>query len=65
MFGAYTAFKAGAAVSWEVVVMGLVAILFNPLIPVSFSRAVWLPIDLLSGCLFVYLALRKATSAAS
>ncbi|MEZ0001319.1 DUF6804 family protein [Sinorhizobium fredii] len=62
---AYSAYKAKASISGEVVVMGLMAILFNPLVPVMLSRSVWLPIDLLAGCIFAYVALRKGTTAAN
>jgi hypothetical protein len=39
--------------TWAVWLFGLVAILFNPLIPIHFSREVWKLIDVLCGFMFV------------
>ncbi len=39
---------------WSVV-LALLAVLFNPIIPVYLSREVWLPIDLVSAGLFLYI----------
>jgi hypothetical protein len=33
-----------------------IAVLFNPLIPIHLSRAVWMPIDIITGGYFAYLA---------
>ncbi len=41
---------------WMVWLFGFVAILFNPLVPVSLSRPVWLPIDLLLAVAFLVLS---------
>jgi hypothetical protein len=64
IIAAWVALKAKDAVNWEVVVMGLIAILFNPLAPVWLSRAAWLPIDLAGAAFFAYFALRSDTKAA-
>lgn len=39
--------------NWSVA-MAVLAMLFNPFIPVYLSREVWLPIDLMSAGLFFY-----------
>lgn len=37
-----------------VIVFGLIAILFNPILPIYFhNKAIWTPIDLVSGILFI------------
>ena len=56
--GAYAAFvmyqwrRPGLA--W---LFGLIAVLFNPVVTVHLSRALWQPIDLLCAVLFVFVAL--------
>jgi len=42
----------------------ILAILFNPLVPVHLDRSIWLPIDIFSGGYFIYLImlLRKRCS---
>lgn len=41
-------------VNFWVIGFGLVAIIFNPLIPVYFNnKSAWVPIDLISGIIFV------------
>jgi len=59
IIAAWVSFKAKETVNWEVVAMGLIAILFNPLAPVWLSRSVWLPIDLVAAGFFAYLAMRS------
>lgn len=56
---AYVAYQSSRSLSWRVIVMGLVALLFNPVVTVALSRSTWLPIDLLTAGLFAYMALRK------
>lgn len=37
-----------------VIVFGLIAILFNPILPIYFhNKAIWTPIDLICGILFI------------
>ena len=38
---------------WALWTFGLVALLFNPLIPIYLTRELWVPIDLLTAILFV------------
>ncbi|NTG01681.1 hypothetical protein G6L30_16290 [Agrobacterium rhizogenes] len=59
---AWSRYKTKGSVNWEVVLMALVAILFNPLVPIWLSRPLWLPIDLLSGGIFIYFAFKKEAS---
>ena len=56
---AYVDYQSSRSLSWRVIVMGLVALLFNPVVTVALSRSTWLPIDLLTAGLFAYMALRK------
>ena len=53
----YIAFKAWCwQKMWAVVVFGFMALLFNPLIPIHFSREAWQPIDVICAALFCYAA---------
>lgn len=36
-----------------VIMFGLIAILFNPLIPVHLTRSIWAPIDIICGLVFL------------
>ncbi|THK37382.1 hypothetical protein EHS39_14245 [Ensifer sp. MPMI2T] len=56
---AYTSYQTARSMTWPTIVMGLVAFLFNPVVPVALSRSVWLPIDLLTAGVFGYMALRN------
>jgi hypothetical protein len=42
---------------WATWLFGIIAVLFNPLIPVHLSREIWQPIDLMCGALFLVIAL--------
>lgn len=42
---------------WAVWLFGLVAVLFNPLIPIHLTRELWQPIDVICGILFVIAAI--------
>ena len=41
---------------WTVYVFGFIAVLFNPLFPIHFSRDLWQPIDLVCALLFAVVA---------
>jgi len=41
---------------WATVVFTIVAVLFNPLVPIHLSRDVWQPIDLICALLFFVIA---------
>ncbi len=56
---AYASYQTARSVTWHVIVMGLVALLFNPIVTVALSRSAWLPIDLLTAGIFAYMALGK------
>ncbi len=56
---AYVDYQSSRSLSRRVIVMGLVALLFNPVVTVALNRSTWLPIDLLTAGLFAYMALRK------
>ena len=36
--------------------LALIAIIFNPVVPLPFSRAIWIGFDLIAGPIFLYLA---------
>lgn len=42
----------------NVAILGVVAVLFNPLIPVHLSKEAWIPIDLVVAGYFGYIAWR-------
>jgi hypothetical protein len=42
---------------WALWLFGFIAVLFNPLIPIHFSRELWQPIDVICGILFVVVML--------
>jgi len=50
---------------WATWVFGLVAVLFNPLIPIHLSREIWLPIDLMVAglCIVAAIALKSTDNA--
>lgn len=54
------AFVAFSAYSWQriwaVGLFGVIALLFNPLIPIHLSREIWQPIDIGCAILFVFVA---------
>jgi hypothetical protein len=55
-FSAYADFtgaRTGWAIAWAVV-----AILFNPLIPVHLSKDIWMVLDIAAGALFAFAAYR-------
>ena len=52
-FIAYSTFSQEGSVSLWVLVMGGLAVLFNPLIPIHLSRELWAPIDAISAVVFL------------
>lgn len=40
-------------IDWAKVLFIFIAILFNPIAPIYLSREVWIPIDVVVGCIFV------------
>jgi len=38
--------------TWVTWIFGAIAVLFNPIIPIHFSREIWLPIDIVGSLLF-------------
>jgi len=42
---------------WATVLFGVVAILFNPLLPIHLTREIWQPIDVICALLFVIVAM--------
>lgn len=50
---AWASFQRTGTVSGWVVGMGLIAALFNPIIPVHLTREIWLPINLVAAGAFV------------
>lgn len=56
--GAYATFMAyNWQISWATYLFGLIAVLFNPLIPIHLSLEIWQPIDLVCALLFAFVAL--------
>jgi hypothetical protein len=41
---------------WAVWLLGFIAVLFNPLIPIHLSKALWQSIDVVCACVFFILA---------
>ena len=54
--GAYT--SASNKSGWEAIVMGLIAILFNPIAPVSLGPLTWSVMNLVAAAFFGFFALR-------
>jgi len=50
-FGVYLTYKRGKTI-W-VILLGIMALLFNPIFPIYFSKDIWIVIDLLGGILFI------------
>ena len=47
-------------ITWWMAVFGVVAILFNPVLPIHFyQRSTWSPVDALTGVLFVIKSFAK------
>jgi hypothetical protein len=51
VFVAYTAYN--KKIFWVTWIFGFVAVLFNPLLPIHFSREIWQPIDFIFAVLFI------------
>ncbi len=47
------------SIDWKVVAFGLLALLFNPLLPVFLTRSLWLGIDVVAALMFCFVALRR------
>lgn len=62
-FAALVAFRREERVGAIVVVNGLLALLFNPVIPVYLTRELWAPIDMATAAWFALLAYRYRRSA--
>jgi len=45
-----TEYKNG--INFWLITFGLIAIIFNPIIPVYFNKSVWIPIDILTAIVF-------------
>ena len=41
-------------IDWAKVVFIVIAILFNPLVPIYLSRSIWIPLDIITAVLFIY-----------
>jgi len=52
--GAYVAYRAyNWQKIWATWLFGIIAVLFNPLIPIHLSREIWQPIDLICAIVFI------------
>ena len=47
---------------WATWLFGIIAVLFNPLIPIHLSREAWQPIDITCAVLFIVVAIVLKTS---
>jgi hypothetical protein len=55
--GAYIAYMAyNWQKVWAMWLFGVIAILFNPIVPIHLARDIWQPIDLMCALLFVAIA---------
>ena len=51
---AYGSYKRGGSLNGSAILFGLMAILFNPIIPVYlYDREIWMPIDIIGSIVFV------------
>ena len=50
VFVAFQAYKVGK--TWITWLFGLIAVLFNPIIPIHLTKEIWRPIDLVSAVIF-------------
>ena len=51
---AYSSYKRDDSLNGSAIVFGLMAILFNPVIPVYlYDREIWMPIDIIGAIIFV------------
>jgi len=41
-------------IDWAKIAFILIAILFNPIAPIHLTREIWIPIDIVSGILFLF-----------
>lgn len=42
---------------WAIVMFGVIALLFNPIVPVHLSRSIWSPIDIAAAVAFIAAAI--------
>ena len=49
---AYGVYKSSGNITPSALLFCVIAILFNPLVPIHFSKAIWMPIDLISATIF-------------
>lgn len=55
---AYVTFMAyNWRISWATYLFGIIAVLFNPLVPIHLSRKIWQTIDVVCAALFVVIAI--------
>jgi len=41
-------------IDWVKIVFIVIAILFNPLVPIYLSRSTWIPLDIITAILFIF-----------
>jgi hypothetical protein len=49
--------KQNSKLSLLIMLISIIALIFNPIIPIYSNRGFWLPVNILSGILFSYLSL--------
>lgn len=63
VYVAYCGYKWGRC--WALWTFAVLAVLFNPLIPVHLTKAIWLPVDLATAAIFVLAAIVVNASSGS
>lgn len=41
-------------IDWAKIVFIVIAIIFNPLAPIYLSRSIWIPLDIITAIIFIY-----------
>jgi len=42
-------------INWAKVIFIIIAILFNPLVPIYLSRSTWIPLDIITAIFFIFI----------
>ena len=50
--------KAAGGVNETTILFGLIAILYNPIIPVNLTREIWMPINFVTSGIYIYCLLK-------
>lgn len=50
----YNIFKSYGGINEISIVFGLILILYNPIVPVHLTKAIWLPLNLITAGIYIY-----------